>query len=414
MAFKPMIFDYQSKALTTGLADVKAQVYKNTLGTRVASNVALVELDATNAPGNYTLSISGANLSTWGFANGDTLIAVIDSASKPAQSAVKSVVTSISTDDLDAHLTTQDSSLSSISSSVSTVNSNVLTVKSDVEDATTGLAAIKTAINSLSAQVLTIQNTVLFSASVPELVKPSSGSTLYRVPIRIYDEKGNMADPDSNAISVTLYNTSGVDRGAILTGYSAGSAPAVRVSQGVYQIDLSLPAGATEEELVFSFLYARSSVSFNQARSGTVLNNVQADGFAQQSTLLSVQSSLSSVGTNVSQVLSDVESASFGLSAIKSAVDSKASQASVTAVASDVSAIKGDVESVSTGLAAIKSAVDLKSSQSSVDSANSSLSALQTDVTSNVKGSGFDVSLDTLHQLGLYLRANAFQGGRAI
>lgn len=409
MAFKPMIFDYQAKNFQTGLSDVTADIYKNGSATPVATAVPLTE----RGGGSYTLVVSSANMVTWGFAAGDILFAVIDSTGKPARSEVKEKVSAVTTDDLEAHLASQDTAIAAVKTELDTVASDVATtkadaaaIKSDVESGTFGLAAIKTELDSIQSAVGNLQNNTTFEVAMPEggLIKPQAGSRLYRLPIRVMKTDGSVQDPDSNSIVVSLANPAGVDRGSMLTGYSGGSAPAVRDSAGVYHIDLTLPAGATEEELLFTFEYAISSVSFNKVRSVDVVNNVQADGFALETTAQAIKTSTDDMQPRVAAIESAVTDVSTGLAAIKAAA------AAAKTAAEDAQA---KINDASIGLAAIKSAVDSKASQASVTSVATAVTGVQTDVTA-IKGAGFDGADDSLHQLSLYLRANLFSGGRAI
>ena len=283
MALKSIRILYSARNFQTGLADVKAQIYVDQIAKAVgASSVTLTELDATNAPGIYYTVVTAALLGTYGATAGSTFSAYVNSASKSAPTEYKEIVTGISTDDLDVHLTTQDGVLS-------TLSTNVSAVKVDLETGPNSLATITAAIAAVQSAVLSVQNNTNFSASIPEpIVRPGSGSNTYRIPIRIFDSAGHMADADSISVVVSVADQAGVDRGAILTGYSGGTAPAVRDSKGVYHIDMAIGSSAVLEGLVFTFTYAVASVAYNQGRAGQIVTDVQADGFALQTTLLAI------------------------------------------------------------------------------------------------------------------------------
>ena len=337
MSLRTENFYYQAKNNTTGLTDVTANIWRN--GASVATAVALTEQSSSLAPGVYVLALTAAMLTGYGGAGQYEV--VINSASKSAEAIASRYISVANTDDLDAHLTTQDTTLSAI--------------KSDVEDSTNGLAAIKTAINAIATQVSSIQNNTSFEAYIPSggFVVPQSGSQVYRIPINIQNEHGSIADADSNSITVTLANVSGTDRGSLMTGYSAGSAPAVRDAAGKYHIDVTLTPSTALEELLFNFAYTISAAPYSKQRGVTILNNVQADGFALQSTLLSVQTTAGDTNTKITDVQTKVNDATIGLAALQA-------------------------------------------------------------LSSGIQGTGFVGSTDALHPLATFIYANLYSGGKAV
>ncbi len=366
MALKPIKVLYQAKNNTTGLTDVKAQVYVNSVAKAVGvSAIVLAELDATNSAGEYTLTISGATLAGYGAVAGDDIEIKIDSATKSAPSGIRFTATAFSTDDLDAHLVTQDTNIAAIKSDTSAI-------KTDLESGASSLATILSAVQA-------IQNNAGFSLPVPAtLIKPSAGSNTYRLPITIYNEKNLLIDPDTSSIVVTLVNQAGADRSSYLTGVSGTSAPAVRDSLGQYHIDLGIPSTASQEELIFSFAYAIAGAATARKAVSEIISDVQADGFALQTTLLSVQ-------TTVNDADALLNNATYGLSAantlqglIKTQTD-KLGDATI-------------------GLSAIKAQTV----------------AIQAEIVNNVEGAGFATATDSLHAISAYISANVFSGGRAI
>ena len=341
---KPVRLLYQSKALATGLTDVKAQVYLNNVAKAVgASALALTELDATNSPGIYELLIPGATLTSYGVTAGsyNALEITIDSASKSAPAPWRGEITVSNNDDLEAHLVLQDVAIAA-------VKADTAAIKVDLESGASSLA-------NILAAVTAIQNNAGFSIPVPTtLIKPASGSNTYRLPVTIYNEKNLLVDPDTNSIVVTLVNQAGADRSSYLVGVSGTSAPAVRDSQGQYHIDLGIPSTAAQEELIFTFSYAIGGAATARKAVTEVITDVAADGFALQTTLLSVQTTASSTNTAV--------------------LDS------------------------TNGLVAIKAAIV----------------ANNTEITSNVEGTGFVSSTDSLHGIRLFLAANIYVGGKAV
>jgi hypothetical protein len=348
---KPVRFLYQSKNKTTGLTDVKAQIYLNGVAKAVGTNaVVLTELDATNSPGLYELLLTATVLTGYGVIAGQTnvLEGYIDSATQPAAAPFREELTVANSDDLEADITS--------------VKTDTSAIRVDLETATSSLPNILAAINS-------IKNNAGFSIPIPsQLAKPSSGANVYRVPVSIYNESNALIDPDSNSIVVTLVNVSGTDRSSYLTGASGGSAPMVRDSLGQYHIDVTLTSSAVDEELLFKFSYSIGGAATARTSTTVVVDAISVAGLAQQSTLLSVQ-------TTVNSIQSEVTDATNGLIAINSNVTGARSQ--ITGVSSQVT-------------------------------------ALQSDVTNNVEGSGFVAGSDSLHQISTFLRANLYTGGRAV
>lgn len=366
---KDFRIEYQSKNFTTGLTDVKAQVYLNgvakaTGGTAItatanANGSKITELDATNSPGIYEVLLKAADLTAWGVAQGQAnfLAVDIDSTSKSAPAPFRALLTVASDDDIDVKLGTPAGA--SVSADIAAVKTDTAAIKADLETGSSSLANILAAIQSVQNGV--ISNGIGYV--IPALIIPASSSTTYRIPITVMNNDGALVDPTSNLVTVGLLNAAGTDRGSFLTGSSGSPATvaATRDSLGQYHVNVVIPSSAVQEDLIFSFAYtigANAMVRFGQSQT---ITDVNADGLALQSTLLAVKS--------------DVEDATNGLAAIKAAVNGVQTTATANATA---------------------------------------IAALQSDVTSNVEGAGFSNTTDSLHQISTYLRANLFTGGRAV
>lgn len=365
---KPIRILYQAKNNTTGLADVKAQCYFNGVAKAVgASALALSELDATNAPGLYELLISAATLTSWGAASGqtNTVEGYISSTSLPAKAPFREEVTVSNADDLEAHLVSQDTAIAAVKSDTSAI-------KTDLESGAYSLATILSAVQA-------IQNNAGFSIPVPAtMLKPSTGSNSYRIPLTIYNERNLLLDPDTNSIVVTLVNQAGADRSSYLAGVSGTSAPAVRDSLGQYHIDVAIPSTASQEELIFGFAYAIGGAATARRAVSEIITDVQADGFALQSTLLSVQTTTSSTNTTVLDSTFGLAAANTLQGLIKTQTDK--------------------IADANFGLSALKAAIV----------------ANGTEVTGNVEGTGFVSATDSLHAISNFLSSNVFSGGRAV
>ena len=363
MSLKPVRFLYQAKSNQTGLTDVKAQIYLNGAPVAVLSSaIAATELDVTNSPGIYEILLTESNLATWGVVAGqeNTIEARIDSVSKPAQAIAKASVFVSSTDDIEAHLVTQDTAIAA-------VKSDTAAIKADLETGPNSLANIYTAL-------VAIQNNAGFAVPVPsQMLIPQSGTNQYQIPLTIYNEVNNLIDPDSQTITVGLVNQAGISRNSYL-----GSTTAVRDSLGQYHVNVNIAAAVAQEELIFTFSYSIGTKATARKGSTVTITDVVADGFALQSTLLAVQTTVNSNNS----LLTD---SGYGLQVTKGVIDLIKTQTD-------------KIGDATIGLSAIKTAVN----------------GVQDDLTNNVKGSGFNASTDSLHSIGQYLIANIFSGGRAV
>lgn len=388
---KSLRFLYQSKNNITALTDVKAQIYVNDVAKAVgvsaisatanANGSKIQEVDATNAPGVYEVLLTAADLTAWGIAQGSysALEVRVDSASKSAPAIFRGEPTVANLDDIDLKLGAPAGA--SVSADIAAVKSDTAAIKVDLETGTSSLATILSAVQA-------IQNNAGFAIPVPAtLIKPSTGSNTYRVPLSIYNSNNALVDPTTNTITVGMVNQSGADRGSYLTGSSGTPATVVatRDSLGQYHVDLAIPSTAAQEELILSFAYSVGGIATSRRAVTEIISDVQADGFALQTTLIAVQTTGTDTNTRVQDVQTKVNDPTSGLAAantlqglIKTQTD-KLGDATI-------------------GLSAIKTAV------------NSTL----TEITTNVEGAGFVVATDSLHAISAYITANIFSGGRAV
>jgi hypothetical protein len=331
---KVLRFLYQSKNNATALTDVKAQIYVNDTAKAVGVNAIqatanangskIQEVDATNSPGVYEILITAADLTAWGVAQGvySAFEARIDSASHSAPTIFRQELTVANVDDIDVKLGTP-----------------------------TG-ASVSADISALSAQVTTLQNAVLQSgvgAVLPDMIIPGSGTNTYRIPITIQNDAGALVDPTSNLITVGILNQAGTDRGGNLTGSSGSPATvaATRDSVGQYHAIVTVPSSAVEEQWIFSFAYTITGNAMVRYMASKLTTDAAASGFALQSTLLAVQSTVNEIATDTDTIITN-------------------------------------------------------------------LASLQSDVTNNVEGAGFSNTTDSLTQISSYMRANLYQGGKAV
>jgi len=400
MALKTQRIYYTARNFKTGLTDVTAKVIRRD-GTQVALAVALAEVDATNAPGLYVLALSPATLTGYGGAG--TYMAYINSASKDAPAVAKFIVTVNDTDDLEVHLVTIETKVDTLISGQSTMQADITSIKATVEDTNTvindptdGNANIRALIESAINAVSSIQNNTRFIAVIPSQLisfESGSGNNLYRLPMRLFDTSGNLEDPDSNAISVSVANETGLDRTNILVGYVSGPVLATRDSQGVYRIDLNIADNAALEQLIFTFEYTENAVGLNHVRTSEVVKEAQATGLALQTTLLDVLTDTADMQPRVLDIQTKVNDPVIGLANLKALID---------VIDGVVDSNYAELTNVTYGLSALKTILDGKASQLTVDN-------IVTILNSDVKGSGFAAVDDSLHAIS----GRVYYGGTA-
>lgn len=363
MAIKPQYITYQSKNNTTGLTDVKAQVYLNGVAKLVgASAVVLTEVDATNSPGLYQLLLTALQLTTMGVVTGqvNSLVAYIDSVTKPGKAPLRIEVELYDLDDLVTLVGTPANV--TVSADIAAVKTDTAAIKVDLESGASSLPTILAAINS-------IKNNAGFSVPVPTpMLVPNTGSNTYLIPVTIYNEANTLIDPDSNTITVSVANQAGTSRNTYLSATTM-----TRLSTGQYTVVVTIAAAAPEEQLLFSFAYAIGGNATVRKASTNVIPDVTADGLALQSTLLATQTTV-----NANNAL--LSNATYGLSALQ--VIEAANQ--------------GTLNNATYGLPALQTQ----------GAANASALAA-------IEGTGFVTGTDSLHQLSQAI-ANIGVGGRAV
>ncbi len=358
---KQVRFEYQAKNNATGLTDVKAQVYLNGVAKAVGSSAIsatanangskIVEVDSTNSPGLYELQISAADLAAWGVAVGqtNTVSGYINSATAPAPAPFREDITIANTDDIATLIGTP---------ATSSVSGDIATLTSAVQALQNG----------------SISNGVGFV--LPIMLIPASGSNTYQIPITIMNNDGALVDPTSNLVTVGVKNAAGTDRGTFLVGSSGTPATvsATRASVGQYSVQVSIPSTEVEEQLIFSFAYTLAGNATVRFGVSQTLTDGGAGGYALQSTLLAVQ-------TTVNTINSATSNATYGLAAIQALL------------------VNGTY-----GLSAL---------QALLTNSTYGLSALHADHLA-IEGTGFTAGADDLHSISTFVRANIFSGGRAV
>jgi hypothetical protein len=469
---KPVRILYQAKNNTTGLTDVKAQIYLN--GSPVAvggSAITLTEVDATNSPGLYELFISGATLTGWGVTAGayNCLEGYIDSVSKSAKAPFREELTVANTDDIDAKLGTPAGA--SVSADIAAIKSDTAAIKVDLETGPNNLA-------NIYAGIQAIQNNAGFAVPVPsELMIPATGSNAYRIPVSVYNTTNMLIDPDSNNIKVGLVNQAGADRGTYLAGFTAAVAEIQTITTvadvagslnnkyfflnepapgvGIYVwfnvggagVDPGPFAGRTSVMVAIS-----SGASANTVASAvnTALNTLT--GRFSSSAATNIVTATNSVAGLVSAGTAQNSGFTLGVSTAganayammtRDSLGQYHQDMSITSAAPEEellftfsytiggtpTARRAVTETInqasSSGFALQSTLLATQATVNNIDSVVTSgtfgnaaiktaVDAIQTDITNNVEGAGFVQADDTLHQISTYMRANLFSGGRCV
>lgn len=400
MAIRTQYAIYTARNFSTGLTDVVANVFKDGNNTPVATGLALTEISTIEAPGRYRLALSPTQINSFGGVGVYTI--TIDSPSKSAPATVKLIVEANNNDDLEAHLVIIEGKVDTLITNLSALQSDVTSVKGTVEDTNTkvsdgtfGLSALKTLIDAVQAGVTSIQNNTRTVVALPaEIITPATGSKIYKVPIRIYNTQGSLEDPDSNSVQVSLQNSSGNDRANLFTGGGTSPKAATRTGLGAYEVELTIPAGTAKEQINMLVDYTENAVALQAVRSTNIVDEIQASGLAQQITLQEVLDDTADMQPRLLDVQTEINNATYGLAALKTALDA------IDALAQSTN---DTVLSGTIGNQAIIDAIALKASQASVDN-------IASDIVNNVKGAGFDNSTDSLAAIS----DRVFSGGNAV
>lgn len=402
MSLKTERILYVARNNQTGLTDITARIERN--GVNVATAVALAEVDAINFPGVYELVLTPGQLATYGGSGYFSFH--INSVSKDAPAVTARWILNNDADDLAAASLITDGKVDNVIASQAAqdlVLANIQTKVTDTNNLSNsgvyGFAAIKSLIDAMSSKISNIQNNTMFSADLnATLVRPESGSKTYRVPVRIFDLNGNPEDPDTNEVLVSVKDESGNDRTNLLFGYVAGAVAAVRDGVGIYHIDVVIAGSTQLEQLIFEFVYSETNnaitITKNHTRTTEIVASVQASGLAQQVTVQEILDDTSVMQPQVADIQLKVNNATYGLSALKDLLDI------IDGVNDANNALLTDA---GFGLSAINSALSSKASQVSVDN-------IGTNINTNVLGAGHNAATDSLKAISDRL----FSGGFAI
>lgn len=405
IAPKALRFDYQSLGATTGLTDVKANVYVAGVAKAVgASALACSELDSANSKGVYTLVLTSAQLVSFGIAAGgeNTVEVTFNSATKPYPTPIKGVAQYATADDVIAYIG---------SPSTGTIAGDILqtynrlgapsgaSVSADIAGLITSNATL---LSQLTALTNAAQSGSGIAAALPPFLTGSAANT-YLIPFTILNSDGALVNATGNVV-VGLKNQAGADRGSYLTGSSGSPAVvnATAVSTGQYTITVVVPANAPEEELIFSVNYTVNGNATVKYYVCQLTLDEANSGFALQTTLLSVQTTVNTINTAVGN-------ATYGLSAL---------QAILSNATSGLPALYSYLSSGTTGVPAVLSL--LNNGTYGLAALGSALTSLTTNVAAinaqNIatQGAGFVSANNSLVAISQAIAAIPIIGGRAV
>ena len=401
MGFKTTRILYTAKNFETGLTDISANIELN--GVSVATGVALAEIDAINFPGRYELVLTPVQITTYGGAG--TYSFAINSATKNAPATAKIEIKEYDTDDLHLENVAIEAKVDTAIADIGTLQTDVTSVKGTVEDTntkvsdgTSGLAALKALIDSVQSGVTSIQNTTRTVVTLlPQMPKPGTGISTFRVDVLIYNTSGGLEDPDADNITLTLLSAAGLDRGNLIKGNVSGAfvIPAgQKIGVGKYFFEIEVAATTTEESLNLFVDYLEATVALQASRATVIVPDVQSSGFALETTAQDILTDTAAMQPQVADIQSQVNHASYGLSVLKSALD---------AIDTIVADNQLKLNDAGFGLSALAAAITSKASQVSVDN-------IGTDIVNNVKGAGFNNATDSLKAIS----DRMFTGGQAV
>jgi len=261
-------------------------------------------------------------------------------------------------------------------------------------------------VNTIQSSIAQIQNNTLTSVSLStEMLRPASSSTPFKVFVNVYDTEGLMQDPDDQdsgagiaMLAVSVLDESGNGRNDNLSGLDASTQDSkkwmTKVSTGRFSCIYDVASTADLEQLNFTFTYKVGGNERVLDRSSVVTETVN-------------------LSTVVNNTYDAVTNATYGLSALKTLIDSyqntnQASFDTLSVQIDDIDTAVGTNYSLlangTYGLSALKGLVDiLQTNVTSIQgtgfvSSTDSLTAVSTRQ-QTIMGAGFDSDTDTLEKL---------------
>jgi len=123
-----------------------------------------------------------------------------------------------------------------------------------------------------SAEAVAIQNNTRAVRVVPpQMVRPSTSSTVYRIELLLYDAVGNMEAPDS-APTIGVVNNAGTSRDANLDATTMSV-----VSTGRYRSTYTVASDHAAEELLFTFTVTEGTTTRSYVNAALIVDTVSID-----------------------------------------------------------------------------------------------------------------------------------------
>tara|TARA_Y100001973_G_scaffold96919_1_gene152323 strand:- start:57 stop:3413 length:3357 start_codon:yes stop_codon:yes gene_type:complete len=291
----------------------------------------------------------------------------------------------------------------SMSADIAAIKVDTAAAVADLANGTDGLGALKTLIDNVQTAVNAVQNNTRFVAAVPgKLNRPASGSEAVAIACYLYDEAGNMEDPDSNELFVKISQMDGTalagryfsDSGlssaisASGSGTFSGYYPLTRVSAGKYAFFYKNDTGHDEENLGVEFGWVEGSTARYQGRAMQISDAADLD----------------TIKSTVDGIQTDLSNGTDGLGALKTLIDTvdtvadailvdtgttlpatlgspagASISADIAAIKSDTAAAVADLANGTDGLGALKTLID------TVDTV---VDGIQTDLSNGTDGLG--------------------------
>ena len=126
-------------------------------------------------------------------------------------------------------------------------------------------------ISNVRSDIADIAAVTRFRTSAPSPFEiPSAGSIVYKIHVNLEDTSGNPEDPDTDTITVGVTNQSGTDRSANLS-----STTMTKLSVGRYEVSYTVSNAHAIEQLIFTFTYDESGVTFVKDMSRMVTDSAE-------------------------------------------------------------------------------------------------------------------------------------------
>ena len=269
-----------------------------------------------------------------------------------------------------------------MSTDIAAIKSDTAATVADLANGTDGLGALKSLIDNVQTAVNAVQNNTRFVAAIPgKINRPASGAEAVAIACYLYDEAGNMEDPDSNGLFVKIsqmdgsavtgryFSDSGLSSAISASGSGtfSGYFPLGRVSSGKYAFFYKNDTGHDEENLAIEFGWEEGSTARYQGRAMQVSDAADLD----------------TIKSTVDGIQTDLSNGTDGLGALKTLIDTvdtvadavlvdtgttlpatlgspagASMSADIAAIKSDTAAAVADLANGTDGLGALKSLID--------------------------------------------------------